>query len=258
MEGGEDACFIKLHRPIPFKFGRVDCISDGGVQKDTTTTYKTSKPEIPSFDHHGPSKDILEGMAQEFNLTNMESIALMAVHSTAPNKPNEREIIKYAWIGNYLSNMYFKYLAMVPTYIVQQGMNSLVPDNLILRGDQMGNPIDGRRWKLHCFNQWKKESDKDEFTGPCIFRPTFEGCRSRLGGCNGETECKEARCEQMLEDPNASKLSRINMLCNIGFKGNDPEVQNSFFIQFVIFDSLITLTYLHPNQFAGCKVWRIL
>jgi len=216
LEGGEDACLIKLHRPIPFTFGRKDCISDGGKQKDLNATYKTTHPETP-FNHHGPSKDILEGMEKEFGLTNEESIALMATHSTAPNKPNERENIKYGWIGNYLGNMYFKYLAMVPTYMTGQGMNSIVPDNLILRGDQNGNPIDGRRWRMHCANKWKKEDD-EEFTGPCFFKPTFEGCRRRMDGCD------EARCEQMFETPGASKSERPNNLCAIGFNGNDPQV----------------------------------
>ena len=216
LEGGEDACLIKLHRPITFKFGRIDCISDGGVQNDLSTTYKTSHPETP-FNHHGPSKDILEGMEKEFGFTKAESIALMATHSTAPNKPNERENTKYGWIGNYLGNMYYKYLAMVPMYMVQQGMNSIVPDNLILRGDPNGDPIDGRRWKLNCMSQWKKESDEG-FTGPCFFKPTYEGCRRRMNGCN------EAKCEQQFETPGVSKLKRINELCTIGFQGRYPQV----------------------------------
>ena len=64
----------------------------------------------------GYSKVISVG-SKDFDLTNKESIALMAAHSTTPNMPNERENMKYGWIGNYLSNMYFKYLAMVPIWV---------------------------------------------------------------------------------------------------------------------------------------------
>ena len=38
LEGGEDSCLIKLPRPIPFKFGRKDCISDRGHSEDQTAT----------------------------------------------------------------------------------------------------------------------------------------------------------------------------------------------------------------------------
>ena len=227
LEGGEDACLIKLYRPMPFSFGRKDCISDGGVQKDTSIGYKTSNLETP-FDPHGSSNAILEGMSIDFNLTIKETIALMATHSTAPNKPNERENVKYGWVGNYLSNMYFKYLAMVPTYNVQKGNFILVPDNFILRGDEKGNPIDGRRWRLHSFNQWKKQRDEDEFSGPFIFKPTYEGCRRRVSSCDGEAKCNETKCEQMFETPKASKSDRINKLCKIGFKGNYPKVKIVF------------------------------
>ena len=223
LEGGEEACLFKLHRPLPFKFGRIDCISDGGVQKDTTTSYKTTKPERP-FDHHGSSKAILDGMEEEFGLTKSESIALMATHSTATNKPNERENWKYGWIGNYLSNMYFKFLAMSPMYKVQVGIQNLVPDNFILYGDENGQPIDGRRWLLTCFNQWKKKDKSDVVTGPCIFKPTFEGCRMRENGCDGNSKCDEVDCEQMYEVPGASKSLRINKLCKLGFLGNDTKV----------------------------------
>ena len=230
LEGGEEACLIKLHRPIPFKFGRKDCISDGGVQKDTTATYKTTKPERP-FDHHGPSKPILDGMEEEFGLTNSESIALMAAHAVATKKPNERENWKYGWIGSYLGNMYYKYLAMTPMYKVKMGLENLVPDNFILFGDDSGSPVDGRRWLLTCFNQWKKGNESDVITGPCIFKPTYEGCRVRRNACDGKNfdenkTCDEPGCEQNFETPGASKLLRINKLCKIGFLGSDPKVSN--------------------------------
>ena len=217
LEGGEDACLIKLPRPIPFQFGRRDCISDGGFSKDDTATYKTTRLET-EFDHNGPSKDILDGMEREFELTKEESIALMATHSTAINMENERENIKYGWIGNYLSNMYYKYLAMVPTYMVLHGLNNYVPDNLVLRGDQNGNPVDGRRWRAHCFNQWKKQNDDDKFTGPFIFQPTHAGCRRRLNGCDGET------CERCMGYPDNSRNLRTNEICPTGFIENDPKV----------------------------------
>ena len=228
LEGGEDACLIKLPRPIPFKFGRKDCISDGGHSEDQTAKYKTTNPETP-FDHNGPSKDILDEMKRTFTLSKEESIALMAVHSTAPNKPNERENIKYGWIGNYLSNMYYKYLAMVPTYMVEKGMNSIVPDNFVLRGDQDGNPVDGRRWTIHCWNQWKKQNGNEKFTGPFLFKPTYVGCRRRVDGC------EEEKCEQCFYTPNASPKARITQedVCPIGFIDNEPQVYKS--IQSVVF-----------------------
>ena len=136
------------------------------------------------------------------------------------------------WIGNYLSNMYYKYLAMTPMYKVQVGIQNLAPDNFVLYGDESGNPIDGRRWLLTCFNQWKKGNETDVITGPCVFKPTFEGCRMRMNGCDGEESCDATECEQIFEVPGASKSLRINNLCKIGFLGNDPKV-SSWLINFL-------------------------
>ena len=46
-----------------------------------------------------------------------------------------------------------------------------------------------------------------------------------MNGCDGDdTVCDETECEQMFETPGASKLLRINKICNIGFRGNDTKV----------------------------------
>ena len=100
----------------------------------------------------------------------------------------------------------------------------------MLYGDDMGNPIDGRRWLLTCFDQWKKEDDNDGFTGPCIFKPTYVGCRRRMNGCDGNTMCNGTECEQMFETPNLSKRLRINNACNIGFLGDDPKVSRKHLV----------------------------
>ena len=235
---GEDECKIMLHRPIKFSFGRKDCESPSG-------DYKTKNTETV-FNPHGQATPILEDMHDDFGFSKEESIALMAAHSTQPNMPNVRENLKYGWVGNYLGNMYFKYLAMVPTYLTAKGLETVVPNHLILHGKKTeddngiphGEPVDGRRWKAHCFNRWNKIDGSDDYTGPCIFKPTYEGCRSRVfkgarGQCTNtdalnldsySDEDSEINCEIQLEFPGKTKPVDSLYQCPVGFDGNEPKV----------------------------------
>ena len=227
---GEDKCMIKLHKPIVFKFGRKDC----------GATYKTTNKETV-FNPHGTSKPILDDLHSDFGFSDHESIALMAAHSTQPNVPNIRENLRYGWIGNYLSNMYFKYLAMEPTYLTSKGLYQRTND-LVLHGKSEkeddgvlhGKPVDGRRWKIQCFNRWNKANEDDKYTGPCVFKPTLEGCKSRifegaLGKCM-ETNVLHAQdddieCEVQLRLPNKAEDKNVLDICPIGYIGNVPKVR---------------------------------
>merc|ERR550519_318543 len=117
---GRQNCDIKLHKPITFQYGRVDCIPDESRKKtdlpyESTFTEKHSNP-------WGSGDQVLKDLKEDFGFTAKESIALMATHAVAPQDHNKKMVTKYRWIGApYLSNMYFKYLAGTPTYDRRSG-----------------------------------------------------------------------------------------------------------------------------------------
>ena len=171
---GKDKCLIKLHKPITFQYGRADCISDES-KKITDLPYEQTDKETP-YNPHGTSTTVLDTLKEDFGFTAEESISLMATHSTNFFGADWIEATKYKWIGNHLSNMYFKFLASTPTFeagphgSTYQGQ----PTSFVLVGDTEGNPVDGTRWIPICHKMWNSTKSPDG--GPCHFRPTSIGC----------------------------------------------------------------------------------
>ena len=170
---GREKCLIKLHKPISWQYGRADCIPNES-KKRTNLPYESTNVET-GYNAYGTGKTIIETLKEDFGFTAEESISLMAVHATSPQTINEREILKYKWIGSYLGNMYYKLLAGAPLYETHAGSKEKYMKNFYLNGDENGNPIDGTRWIPHKHRQWKK-TELNPAGGPMHFRPTRPGC----------------------------------------------------------------------------------
>lgn len=106
---GWEQCEIKSHKPIPFQYGRVDCISDL-AKKWTPYPFEATEEENHS-NANGVADDVLKDLKKDFGLTAKESISLMAAHGLQCQTHNYEQGAKYKWFGGWtLSNIYFKYL----------------------------------------------------------------------------------------------------------------------------------------------------
>ena len=121
---GIEACKFKLDNPLPFKFGRKDCLPD----PEKAFPFMASKKENHA-NAYGTGKKVIEDLNKDFGLDAEETISLMAVHSLANFGANPEHLMKYRWIGGSqkakngapidvsqraapasFSNMYFKIL----------------------------------------------------------------------------------------------------------------------------------------------------
>ena len=177
---GKENCYIKLHKPIPWQYGRADCIPDED-KKFTDFPYESTDKET-GYNAYGSGRNIVDTLKKDFGFTAEEGISLMAVHATNRQSRNKMQSTKYRWVGHYLGNMYYKILASAPLYVSEEltsfmspGLKQRAIDAFILRGDQDGNPLNGTRWIPHFHKLWKK-NELNPDGGPIHFRPTAAGC----------------------------------------------------------------------------------
>jgi len=167
---GRDACDIKLTKPIKFQYGRADCKPDPTFEFPYITNEHEEHPKLNDGIH------VIDLMKRDFGMTAKHFIALSGVHSAAPRVLIHTVGTKYTWFSAaYLSNMYYKMIVNRPTYEWDRGGDpTLVDANQEgwtyldkSYGDQNGQPIASRGWRVSCMYEWNTTDG-----GPCFFRPT--------------------------------------------------------------------------------------
>jgi len=130
---------------------------------------------------------VLQDLKKDFGLTARESISLQAVHSLGCARHNYVQSNKYVWFGSatdstigsdgtvkgLLSNIYYKYLNGEMYKRAGNGIGSRLERSYWV-GDQLGRPVGGTGWSLHCHGAWNTSTPE---AGPCDFRPTHTGCK---------------------------------------------------------------------------------
>jgi len=186
IEGAEN-CHIKTAKPLPFRWGRTDCIPDSET-KWTPYDFEGTKTEKHS-NAYGTGTQVVKNLKADFDFTAAESISLMALHGIALFGSNAEEAMKYKWIGGSqkpfrsvakdnqdggsFSNIYFKILNGKVYDAMSKG------DNKLFVGDINGDPINGTAWRLHCHKAWNSSATeiRGDFTGPCHFKASHLGCK---------------------------------------------------------------------------------
>ena len=173
---GKEKCLWKLQQPVPFQYGRTDCVRDASAAM-TDFLFEATNKESHS-NPFGQGDWVLKDLKRDFEMPARQSIALMAVHGIAPEKHNKQLEIAYRWGGNpFLSNNYFKTLGSRPQYSLNSGIRfggqtSLGP----LVGDEHGRPLSREvqgDFSITMKNWWNT-SHPD--SGPWFFRPmTVDG-----------------------------------------------------------------------------------
>ena len=168
---GKENCLWRLEKPVPFQYGRADCVRK---EEDATTDFPfeatTSESHPNSF---GQASTVLEDLKEDFGMTARQSIALMAAHGIATHSHNKVLGIEYRWAGSpFISNLYFKTLASKPQYNLGAGLslNDYHGDG-VLAGDKFGRPLNRDVQGNFCLhtNDWWNTSLPD--SGPFFFRP---------------------------------------------------------------------------------------
>jgi len=162
-----EKCEIKLTKPLKFKSGRQDCISDDPAGRGYVTSKPESQPRLMST-----GNQIIDYGRNFFNMDAEHFAALMGIHG-AVHAANIG--VKYTWSGpGYISNVYFKQLANKPLYKMGNGgdlsftaLESPIPNYNVAVGDVKGNPIAYTGWRTSCMYVWNTPMG-----GPCVLRPT--------------------------------------------------------------------------------------
>ena len=90
---GAENCHIKTAKPLPFRWGRTDCIPDSET-KWTPYDFEGTKTENHS-NAYGTGTQVVKNLKADFNFTAAESISLMALHGIALFGSNAEETMKY-------------------------------------------------------------------------------------------------------------------------------------------------------------------
>jgi len=205
-----EKCEIKLTKPLKFKTGRQDCVSDDPEGRAYVTTKDENQPRLMSTGHQ-----IIDYGRDFFNMDAEHFAALMAVHGATHRAAIG---LKYTWFGaGYISNMYFKQLANKPLYKMGKGGDlSFSEDDVdfpiynVAIGDVNGEPQAYTGWRTSCMMVWNTTMG-----GPCVLRPTnfnsadspYEGkfansyCITEVhedGSCSvkSSTKCKDFVCDE--------------------------------------------------------------
>jgi len=167
---GKEKCLMRLHKPIPFQYGRVDCIKNEQLAK-TEYAFEATNTESHS-NPHGQASSVLEDLNRDFGLTARQSIALMATHAMATHSHNKILGMEYKWPGNpFLSNIYFKIMASKPLYNMNAGLAVNDHGQGVLAGDAYGRPLSRDiqgNFQISCYEWWNTTA---EDSGPFFFRP---------------------------------------------------------------------------------------
>ena len=134
---GKENCFGRLHKPIPFQYGRADCVRD--------ESKATKKFPFSATDHEnhanpfGQGDSVLKELKRDFGMSARQTIALMAAHGTSTHAHNKLLGIHYRsdsqemfqhqtlckrWGGSpFISNLFFKTLGSRPQYNLGTGLS---------------------------------------------------------------------------------------------------------------------------------------
>lgn len=179
-----DKCEINLSRPVPFRWGRIDCIPEES-KKWTPYPFEATKVEKHS-NPFATGTEIIKNLKEDFDFTAKETISLMTLHGMSRLTKNFEQFLKYKWIGGMRSDtrdttnrgifhrLYYKTLNG-KTYLGYGPSSSMVPGRTgkILIGDRNGYPVGGSAFYIDCKAQWN--NTERIFPGPCHFRPTNTG-----------------------------------------------------------------------------------
>ena len=180
---GKDNCLWKLHKPLPFQYGRADCVRENANPEtgncpfeDSNVDHQACPFEAQTGEHHpnsfGQANTVLELLKEDFGMTARQSIALMAAHGIATHSHNKVLGMDYKWGGNpFISNLYFKTLASKPQYNLANGLALNGNGWGVLAGDKFGRPLNRDVQGNFCLhtNNWWNTSLED--SGPWYFRP---------------------------------------------------------------------------------------
>ena len=194
---GRDQCEMKQTRPLPFRWGRIDCIPDED-KKWTPYPFEATKKERHS-NTYGTGTQVIKDLKRDFNMTARETISLMALHGLNTHTKIFEEAFKYKWIGGLridntsypgtpwsnarrgtFSNMYYKILNG-RRYDNHFGRPEDIPKNKKLGyhgyfvGDKNGYPVNGTGFEINCASMWNNTNDREK-SGPCKFKPSHPGC----------------------------------------------------------------------------------
>merc|ERR1712156_660442 len=138
---GKEKCLWKLEQPVPFQYGRADCVRNPS-EGTTDLPFEATNKESHS-NPFGQGDWVLKDLKRDFGMSARQSIALMAAHGMPPQKHNAQLEVSYRWGGNpFISNNYFKILGSRPQYSLQAGirLGSQVSDSVLV-GDEFGRPL---------------------------------------------------------------------------------------------------------------------
>ena len=167
---GKENCLWKLEKPVPFQYGRVDCVRNEEEAKTKFPFEATNSESHPNS--FGQANTVLEDLKEDFGMTARQSIALMAAHGIATHSHNKVLGIEYRWAGSpFISNLYFKTLASKPQYNLGAGLSVNDNGQGVLAGDKFGRPLNRDIQGEFCLhtNDWWNTSLPD--SGPFFFRP---------------------------------------------------------------------------------------
>jgi len=169
---GKENCFWRLHKPIPFQYGRADCVRD---EKKATTKFPFAATEHENHANpFGQGDWVLKELKRDFGMSARQTIAMMAAHGISTHAHNKIIGVHYRWAGApFISNLYFKTLGSRPQYNLGMGLalKSLWGEKGVLLGDKFGRPLNRDiqgDFTLHT-NNWWNTSFQD--SGPWFFRP---------------------------------------------------------------------------------------
>merc|ERR1712156_1212072 len=118
---GKEKCLWKLEQPVPFQYGRADCVRNPS-EGTTDLPFEATNKESHS-NPFGQGDWVLKDLKRDFGMSARQSIALMAAHGMPPQKHNAQLEVSYRWGGNpFISNNYFKILGSRPQYSYLNGL----------------------------------------------------------------------------------------------------------------------------------------
>ena len=179
-----DKCEINLSRPVPFRWGRIDCIPEES-KKWTPYPFEATKHEKHS-NPFATGTEIIKNLKEDFDFTAKETISLMTLHGMARKGKNWEQFLKYKWIGGarednrgttkrgIFHRLYFKILNG-KAYLGGGDPAKMVAGRRgkVSIGDRNGSPVGGTAFYIDCKGQWN--NTERVFPGPCHFRPTHAG-----------------------------------------------------------------------------------
>lgn len=133
---GQPECKVEIERPIIFKMGRRDCVTD------MDEGYMTSKAEVHP-DAQANGRATADFFAKEFGFTGRQTVAIMGAH-TMGRVHYQNSLFRYVWVhhgGMMFNNQYYRNLVGKRDY-------RFVGDSCNRAGDAEGRaPL--ARWVAH-------------------------------------------------------------------------------------------------------------